>query len=197
LRNVSVIRWESNRVVLKHAGGADPIAFSLIAEPLRSQLNSIREASMIAAAEGATKGIADQKQRTVQGQVFVTTRGAGSYKFSGAPVQVFNMSDWAAAKDKQSGNLSAGWKLHAPDTQAIEIGNAWADALEKFAAVASTTTDADGNFSLKVPSGDYFVVCLEGRLVGSYREQNIWVVQMPTNAERLDLNSNNLWEQPQ
>jgi len=43
LHQVSVLRWENDRVVLKHSGGADPIPFDLIAEPLRSRLPEMRE----------------------------------------------------------------------------------------------------------------------------------------------------------
>lgn len=43
LRDVQVIRWESNRVVLKHAAGVDPIAFSLIKSPTAAELKAMQQ----------------------------------------------------------------------------------------------------------------------------------------------------------
>lgn len=192
LRNVQVVRWESNRVVLKYTGGVDPIPFSLIAEPLRSQLPIIKE--------GQKQSPASKKHpidRTLSGQVFVTTKGAGSYKFSGAHVYVFSASDFEAAKDKQNGNLPSNFRRIFGQDRDIAVANAWNDALANFKSVANTTTDADGNYSLKLPEGDYFIACFAGRLAGGQREQNSWVLPLPKEAARLDLNVSNQWVQPE
>jgi hypothetical protein len=46
LRGVSVIRWEPNRVVLRHTGGADPIAFSLVKSISAEDLAAMRDAGL-------------------------------------------------------------------------------------------------------------------------------------------------------
>ena len=53
LRNVQVIRWESGRVVLKHSGGADPIAFSLIKSISQDDLKTLQSAGAVRAQKEA------------------------------------------------------------------------------------------------------------------------------------------------
>lgn len=61
LRNVQVLRWESNRVVLKYSGGADPIAFSLFKVPAPTELPAIRTAFETTLA--ATKKVETYRQK--------------------------------------------------------------------------------------------------------------------------------------
>lgn len=49
LRGVKVVRWERDRVVLKHAAGVDPIAFSIIKSVPRADLERMRDLGMAAA----------------------------------------------------------------------------------------------------------------------------------------------------
>lgn len=46
LKNIQVIRWEKERVVLKYSGGADPIAFSLIKSIPLKDLYAMRDAAL-------------------------------------------------------------------------------------------------------------------------------------------------------
>lgn len=46
LKKVQVVRWEKDRVVLKYAGGADPIAFDLFKTPTPAEIEEIRVASI-------------------------------------------------------------------------------------------------------------------------------------------------------
>ena len=189
LRNVTVIRWEKERVVLRHAAGADPIAFSLVAEPLRSQLPAIRAAG---AALIEAKKTEAAKVYSVSGQVFVTTRGAQSYKFAGAHVRLFSEADFAMTEQRALNNLPSNFRRMTPEEQEIAIGSAWSAALESVKEITRATTDADGNYTLTAPSGNYFVACLAGRLVGRAREQNVWVLPAATPfPARLDLNGGN------
>lgn len=59
LRKVEVIRWQKDRVVLKHAGGADPIAFSLIKSISMEDLEAMSKAGTAQQAEKAKAAQAD------------------------------------------------------------------------------------------------------------------------------------------
>ena len=198
LRRVVVVRWERDRVVLKHTGGADPISFNLIAEPLRSQLPAIREAALAAteAKKDAETTKANQL-RTVTGQVFVTTKGAGAYKFSGAHVRVFRAEDYERAFERQRSLLPMNYRRMYPSEQPVAEANAWVDALSGMTEVARATTDADGNYSLLLPRGEYFLACFTGRLAGGEKEQNVWVVPLSSATSSLNLHNSNMWRQPE
>jgi len=73
LRNVSVVRMEKDRIILKHAGGIDPIRFS--------QIDPVQRGEILGEPNKAYK---------YGGEVFVVTRGAGNYKLGGIEVSVFN-----------------------------------------------------------------------------------------------------------
>ncbi len=45
LKNISVVRWEQDRVVLKFTGGADPIPFSIITNVPLATLQKLRDAA--------------------------------------------------------------------------------------------------------------------------------------------------------
>jgi hypothetical protein len=53
LKNVQVVRWEKERVVLKYSGGVDPVAFSIIKSVPRSDLEEMQKAGIQAAKEVA------------------------------------------------------------------------------------------------------------------------------------------------
>lgn len=192
LRNVQVVRWETNRVVLKYSGGVDPIAFSLFKSPTPEQLPAIRESDLEKKAATTTKATAEP--RKIGGQVFVTTRGAGSYKFSGARVYAFSPEAIESAKQRFSGRLPAGFRLRSSEEQAVIAANTWVDLLGDETSLASTTTDADGNFVLALkPGQNTWLFCTAGRLVGSTKEQNTWLAPLPAESDRLDLSNRNLW----
>lgn len=46
LRRISVVRWEKERVVIRHLGGADPIMYRYIAEPQRAIMLALRDIEM-------------------------------------------------------------------------------------------------------------------------------------------------------
>jgi hypothetical protein len=192
LRNVQVVRWETNRVVLKYSGGVDPIAFSLFKSPTPDQLPAIRESDLEKKASTTTK--ASVEPRTIAGQVFVTTRGAGSYKFSGAHVYAFSPEAIESARQRFSGRLPAGFRMRSSQEQAVIVANTWAVLLGDETSLADTTTDADGNFILALkPSQNAWLFCIAGRLVGSTNEQNTWLAPLPVDSDRLDLSNRNLW----
>jgi hypothetical protein len=192
LRNVQVVRWETNRVVLKYSGGVDPIAFSLFKSPTPEQLPAIRESDL--ERKAATPAKANAEPRKIAGQVFVTTRGAGSYRFGGARVYAFSPEAIESAKQRFSGRLPAGFRLPSSEEQAVITADTWVDLLGDEAELASTTTDADGNFIVALkPGQNAWLFCTAGRLVGSTKEQNTWLAPLLGGTDRLDLSNRNLW----
>ncbi len=187
LHKVQVVRWETGRVVLKHAGGVDPVAFTLIAEPLRSRLDEIRVA---AAAQAAVP----KPTRTIVGQVFVTTKGAGAYKFAGARVFLLDQSAYSACQNivenyRAEVRVTSG-TLATIDQERVTY-EGWTKALRSEKSVVEVTTDADGYYKLTVPAeGRFYVICVTSRLAGSSMEYNVWSVPAIGDA-RLDLNSSN------
>lgn len=195
LRNVSVLRRESDRVVLKHSAGADPVAFSLIAEPLRGQLPAIRKAME---SSTTTRPASTETTRRLSGQVFVTTRGAGSYKFSGAAVSVYAGEHFDSALARQRSNLPLNYRRLRPNDQELAEADAWVKALKDTPIVASAKTDSDGKFELLVPvEGDLFIACFASRLLaGVTHEHNSWVVRVSRGETSLNLDGLNEWKQP-
>jgi hypothetical protein len=64
LRNTTVLRWTADSVVVKHAGGADPVRFAYIAEPYRSQVLAARKFG----APGEAKAKADAAAKAQKAQ---------------------------------------------------------------------------------------------------------------------------------
>lgn len=146
LRNVSVIRWESNRVVLKHTAGADPIAFALFKVPTPAELPAIKAASMErlkkADTEKAKAAAAGPEMVEYTGQAFITTRGAGSYKLGGMTINICQ-----------------------PETSSALEANMWRTTLK--APIMRVKTDADGNFSFKMQKGqEFFIFAQFSRFIG-------------------------------
>lgn len=81
LQHVQVVRWEENDVVLKYAGGVDPIQFAYIAEPDKTAVLAVRD--WMIGSQNLKPG------QTLKGQIFITTRGAGNYKMGDVNVYVF------------------------------------------------------------------------------------------------------------
>ncbi len=190
LRNVEVVRWENGRVVLKYTGGVDPIAFSLFKSP-----TPIEVSAMQVAARKAARAVTAPKNRVVTGQVFVTTRGAGAYKFAGTQVLALSQSYLSVITSAVDSALSSA------KTKAGMMGTfdpapvryfACMDAVKNLNPVASANTDADGMFQLAITSKEpVFLFCASRRLAGGSEEYNVWMVPVDK-ADRIDLNNANL-----
>ncbi len=178
LRNVSVVRWESNRVVLKHAAGADPIPFALFRSPAPTELPALRagfEATKKAASEQTKAAVvAPEPPKKYEGQAFIVTRGAGNYKLGDMVVRIYLK----------------------PAEELREILR-WSSSLPAPDAIA--TTDADGKFTFTAPAeGPVTMVAKKKRLVGSREEKYLWVSDASNGANRFEprLTSNNLEPEP-
>lgn len=194
LKKVTVIRWEKERVVLKYAGGVEPVHFSLIKSISPEEIRSMQaEGKRIASLPPAAL-----KTRKIHGQVFVTTMGAGAYKFAGAPVRVYSMSYWDSAKSRQHSLLTNDYNRMNDFQKSLTESNAWIDALAEITPLATTNSDSEGNYELKVEAKEeVFISCFAGRLAAGHREQNTWIVIAKNNEDRVDLNGSNEWVQPE
>ncbi len=189
LRNVQVVRWEKDRVVLKYSGGIDPIAFSLIKEPSPVELIAIRNAIKKEEAK-----ISAPTNRTISGQVFVTTRGAGAYKFAGAAVIAFPLAALDSIKSSVESEIaSERTQIGALGTLDIEAARyrAWRKVVQNFTPLAEGSTDADGMYKFTITSKQpLFIYCAASRIAGSSSEYNVWAVPLEK-SDRIDLNGSN------
>jgi hypothetical protein len=194
LRKVSVVRWEKERVVLKHAAGADPIHFSIIKSIPREDLVAMRDGFIIEEAR-----IATPTGRRIGGQVFITTRGAGAYKFAGAKVAAIPLSaltglrsqaesDADIAEAKLSRFSTPNEVLYAQREQAKYYS--WSKAVANITPIAQTTTDTEGAYELVITSTEpVFLFCATTRSAG-LGEWNVWAVPVGS-SNRVDLNGGN------
>lgn len=189
LRKVQVVRWERERVVIKHSAGADPIPFSLFSEPLRSSLPAIRDAY-------AQNLIKEQKaSRLISGQVFIATNAAGSYKFGAVRVLAVPLSALAQIQERADSEVRTAY-AKADERRRYHSFNdvraaVWTKALADITPIASTMTDAEGNFRLELPSKESaFLFCYTYRGIGPYGEHNLWAVPIKA-GDRIDLNNEN------
>ena len=174
LRKTSLIRWTAEGVVVKHAGGADPVRFATVAEPDRSRLLAAKAGVPVPAdvSEKAQASAAKSGPRTVRGQVFVTTRGAGAYKFSGAQVVAYAGEHYKTAVEAKAFRVPES----AMNVSGASHVEAWQKALESVPIVAQSQTDADGKFEINVPAGkSVFLFCVSTRTIAGDREINVWV----------------------
>jgi hypothetical protein len=182
LRGVTVIRWESNRVVLKHSAGADPIPFTLFKKPAPDELPAIKVSSLqlLKAAEAEKKKAiaAAEAPKKYDGQIFIVTRGAGNYKMGGIVVRIY----------------------YRPVSEMREIFK-WGSTVPQSDGIA--TTDADGKFSFEAPAvGPLTLVAKGSRQVGANttydKEKYLWIVGLEDMADRFTplLNNANMEQGP-
>lgn len=165
LKKVTLANPNQTGVLLRQAGGESLfVRYEFLPEVLREAAEAIRPGGPRpkTTAEGTSKMV------EFSGQIYVTTRGAGAYKFSGVRIYVFPLSAW--------------------DTWA----NTNLNPVELPRPLAQTTSDGDGRFTLKVPEGVAgFVFAQATRSVGGKTEHNEWHVPLQAGDPVL-LNNTNL-----
>jgi hypothetical protein len=166
LHSVSVVRWEKDRVILKHAGGIDPVRYDHIDSAQRATVLEVRDAATVAAAKAKAEQSAIpsavQSGNVVEGQAFIATRGAGSYKIGGMTIYAFP-GDRMGAFDGSS---------------TVDLGE----------PIATAKTDADGKFKLKLPNAeDYFLFARSTRLAGRNQEDYEWIVKSSEITDRTNV----------
>ena len=153
-KNVTVVRYDKETIVLKSSAGVGPLSYSLIPEPTRGLMLAARDTAR-AAGKSNTPGVAVE-MANFHGQVFVVTRGAGSYKLGNTMVYVLPPD--AAAQFESSGIYTFDFTLPP--------------------AMATARTDADGNFKFTIEARKPFVIFAQShRLAGGEQEFYEWVVK--------------------
>lgn len=147
LRNVTLANPTRSTILLRPAGGAAVLLrYEFLPSGVREAAEAMRPGGPL------TKGEAPPKPVELRGQLFITTNGAGAYKFSAVTVYAFPAELFSAGE-----NTRTTVDLPAP--------------------LARATTDGDGRFTIKVPGGPaFFIFAQASRLVGGYMEKHQWRV---------------------
>ncbi len=175
-RNVSIVRYEREMVVLKISGSNAPFQYRYIPEPLRTQMFAERDAELAKPKPAAVPIIpgVEKSSRAYEGQAFVVTRGAGNYKLGDMAVYAFPKSVWYEAESTVGGTMNFGRPL------------------------ARAKTDAEGKFKLQLPTEeDFFIFAQASRLAGSSAEYYQWTVKSSELKDRSNvlLTNSNMREQ--
>ncbi|HWA09716.1 MAG TPA: hypothetical protein VG838_09725 [Opitutaceae bacterium] len=171
LHRVTVLRWEKDRVILKHAGGADPVRYVDIADSQKAAIMARGEYEMAHPAAPRQSALpaatpVDANAIVYKGTVSVPTvinrdvkspygsmSSSGVYKFAGVTVYAFPLSALAAFDGER-------------------------DPVDLPKPLASAVTDAEGAFTLTVPAGaPHFLFCEAQRSVTGGNENCAWRVQ--------------------
>ncbi len=153
MRGVVVQTWAKDRIVVKYLGGAASVQFIHMAPDSRKGFEAARDVML---ARQPTPSATPAPQSTapiiLQGQAFIVTQGAGSYKLGAMTVYAFPLSVYRDDKPLVE------WDLGKPISKAL--------------------TDADGKFSLTIsPQTGYFLFAQSSRLAGSFREYYLWRIK--------------------
>ena len=186
LHHASPTRWANDYVVVKHASGVDPIQYRYISPEQRAVVLEVK------AQAGKSPAPTMPAPRTLSGQVFVTTQGAGAYKFGGAVVTAVSQAEFDYLKPIMENNLPLSFRnLHGWERDQA-VFNAWRAALKTANPIGkAVTTDADGKYVVELPAtGQFVLICTAYRLAGGSSEYNVWTVPT-TERATLDLNSGN------
>lgn len=177
LTNVQVVRWEKDQVVIRYVGGVAPVRYSNIAEPDRSIVESVRKQL-----EQDLRDLPPSlsKLRVISGQVFVTTQGAGAYKFAGSFVTAYELDDLQAAIERQRSYLPLNYRRLDPADKDLAAIAAWDKALEPLKPVGITKTTQTENSSCnlkRTPPYSYIATLRDwpaehgNGIFGSYRQR--------------------------
>lgn len=181
LRNISIVRWEKDRVILRHVGGIDPIRLDHIAPSDRAKLEKHR-----ASTQDDEKNSPQSSSQTTEykGQTFVTTAGAGAYKFSGAEVIAFPQSLRSELIERAHSKRPLTFERMPLTQKKDAIREMFLSAFQELAgsAIVRVKSDADGKWSLKTSQKIVLVSTATRRLSGGVWESYTWIIS-PSSGE--------------
>lgn len=204
LKNVQLISYAASAVMAKWEGGRGTLRYEDFPDEYQTALTAERpKASAYVAPPPKPKQAAatpaaptPAAAKTVNGQLYVMTVGAGAYKFAGSHVRVYPAEKLEGLLYAQQAALPLGYRRMAHDDARQAEHDAWNEALKKEPMIASAQTDSDGKFALSIPArGSYFVFVTTFRVAGLRSEWKTWVTPISGEGELL-LNSSNSWTQP-
>ncbi len=103
-----------------------------------------------------------QRPATIEGDVFIVTKGAQSIKLGAIEVRVLQTAEIDALRERR--------------------GTGRVRFTELPGALRTATTNADGHFSVEVPAGNYALAAQAERRVGYATEKYFWLVPVAAQA---------------
>lgn len=199
--------YSSSAVLVKHADGAMAVPYEDFPQEMRAALIALRPAVGEPAAASKTASLervsydfpapptvddVAGEEQVLSGQVFVAAPQGGNVKLGGVKVSVYAKADFRRQADWYFAHPWEASKTHSRNAETLAKAGDAAGAMKQFEAATetaalgwmlvaqaqfSTTTDADGRFTLKhrVPA-PYFVVAQASRVVEGETENYRWVV---------------------
>lgn len=152
-------------VLIRHRGGSAYVVYEALPPEVRIEAEKKRPGG-----PRTFSGDVAKEAVTYKGQVFVQTRGRGSYKFGGIAVRAFPIEALQQ------------WEFNSRPVRLPR-------------AIAETKTDGDGRFTLRVPNGEpVFIFVQADRLAAGEREQSEWRLRADAikNKDELYLNGDNV-----
>ena len=198
LRNIEVLRWDRDRVVVRWSGGVEIVPFALSRTPTPAELLAIRDASKKSQIANVTA------TRAISGQVFVVTRGRDNRKMGDLNVYIvpkLEMDSWLASHSIGSEYVDAlkGRLVRFGNTDLIGNRNV-ADRIiyEYFESAPQGEikghTDADGKFSVLISVGkEFYAFARANRSVAGDDEWYVWLHVIEPRESAINLSNSDLW----
>ncbi len=180
LRKTSLVRWTADGLVVRHAGGVDPIRLTHVAEPDRARLRDLQTARPAGNASAPTP--APAATVTLAGSIQLPAKSGPPSRFAGATVVAFPGAHYAQV-------VAARQALQLPaSATASDHLDAWQRVLSDLTPLGDTVAGPDGKFSLAVPAGQpVFIVSVARRGSGRQTEHIIWLREVPVGETAVDL----------
>jgi hypothetical protein len=138
LHRVSVVRWEKDQVILKHAAGVDPIRYDHIDATQRATVLEVRDAAVSAAANQPVPAAPapSPKTRKITGEAFLAGGESQGIrvKFAGLKIAAY------------------------PLDSAVTAFNTLAFRQDLPEPIAQTEANGEGQWSLELPAGTPFLL---------------------------------------
>lgn len=192
MRKVSIVKINTDSVVIKHLGGIDRVRLDALPPEVLALLSQEKDRQQTAS-DSVTR---------YSGEIFVTTNGGSNVALGGAMVAVYtaHLRETVIAGIKQAVEdaKTAQRSIHFPDlgemNRKLEEGRKRVrDSLP--AAIATTHTDSKGAFNFTAKPNDFgCIVVFESRLAGRDTEHYVWVIDRAdvTDPSRITLGNYNL-----
>lgn len=180
LRKTSLVRWTTDGLVVRHAGGVDPVRLAHVAEPDRTRLRALHTAGLAAPAPSPPP--APPATVTVVGSIQLPAKNGPPTRFPGATVVAFPGARYTQV-------VAARQALQLPPAAtAADHLDAWQRVLADLTPLADTVAGPDGKFSLTVPADQpVFLVSVARRGSGRQTEHIIWLRAVPAGETSADL----------
>lgn len=140
------------------------------------------------------KGNEIKKETEISGDIFIVTKGAGNYKLG--LVKVSAIPEEIIQQYINNKKLQRGNEILQSKQVRYESANSYFEDVNFPQGVATTTTDAEGKFTLKLPKfGRYALAArAERSVINKTEEYNwlVWINASDSNPNNIKLSNDNL-----